>query len=196
MQYENYTNARDLAWQILIEQNICELPVNVDFICEKMGIPIVPLSTLISITETYSLSSEELQSGSVMIIDNNAIIFVSEEESIERKRFTIAHELGHYLLKHAQRFEDLEEVKSEKEKIFEREANVFASRLLAPACVLWGCGVNSAIDIADLCQISKEAAQYRWERMKLIKERGKFLAHPLEKKVYEQFLPYIKSHKK
>jgi len=44
--------------------------------------------------------------------------------------------------------------------------------------------------------LAKEAAQYRWERMKLIKERGKFLAHPLEKKVYEQFLPYIKSHKK
>ena len=81
----------------------------------------------------------------------------------------------------------------------EREANVFASRLLAPACVLWGCNVQSPEEIMQLCDISHQAAQFRYNRMKVLYERQKFLTSPLEKKVYKQFksfmLRYLLDHK-
>lgn len=66
----------------------------------------------------------------------------------------------------------------------EQTANVFASRLLAPACVLWGCGVQSAEDIAQLCDISRAAAEFRWSRMQELYRRQRFLTSPLERLVY------------
>lgn len=74
-------------------------------------------------------------------------------------------------------------------------ANMFAARLLAPACVLWGCGVRSAADIMRLCDISEQSAEYRWARMQELYKRGKFLTHPLERAVYEQFSDYIRANK-
>ena len=77
----------------------------------------------------------------------------------------------------------------------EQAANVFASRLLAPACVLWGCGVQSAEDIERLCDISRAAADFRWSRMQELYRRQRFLSSPLERLVYDQFADYIKGHR-
>ena len=71
----------------------------------------------------------------------------------------------------------------------------FASRLLAPACVLWGCGVRSAEDIERLCDISRAAAEFRWSRMQELYRRQRFLTSPLERLVYAQFEDYIKGHR-
>ena len=73
----------------------------------------------------------------------------------------------------------------------EQAANVFASRLLAPACVLWGCGVRTPEEIAALCRISYQAARFRAERMELLYRRGRFLTSPMERELYERFLPFI-----
>lgn len=70
-----------------------------------------------------------------------------------------------------------------------------ASRLLAPACVLWGCGVRSAEDIERLCDISRAAAEFRWSRMQELYRRQRFLTSPLERLVYAQFEDYIKGHR-
>lgn len=77
----------------------------------------------------------------------------------------------------------------------EQAANVFASRLLAPACVLWGCGVQSAEDIEQLCDISRAAAEFRWTRMQELYRRQRFLTSPLERLVYDQFADYIRGHR-
>ena len=74
----------------------------------------------------------------------------------------------------------------------EQAANRFAADLLAPACVLWGLDLHQAEDIARVCKISIQAAQFRAERMEILYQRNKFLLHPLERAVYRQFEPYIK----
>ena len=38
IQYQNYQSTRDLAWEILIQNNVCELPVKISSICRNMGI--------------------------------------------------------------------------------------------------------------------------------------------------------------
>ncbi len=68
---------------------------------------------------------------------------------------------------------------------------MFAARLLAPACVLWGLRLHTWEEMADVCAISKPAAINRAARMEELYRRQKFLTSPLEQRVYEQFKPFI-----
>lgn len=139
-----------------------------------------------------------LESGCSLIDKQGkwTIIF-DDSEIIGRVRFTIAHELGHILLNH-----ELEEGFGHYRKIsegkpaIETQADEFATRLLAPACVLKELEIYTAEEIANVCNISRKAAEYRAERMKTLRERNKFLTSPLEKRVYENFKPWIDSQRK
>lgn len=77
----------------------------------------------------------------------------------------------------------------------EQEANVFAARILAPACVLWGINARTPEDIMRICNISREAAEYRAVRMIELYKRNKFLTSQLERRVYMQFQDYIAKNK-
>ena len=112
-----------------------------------------------------------------------------------RQRFTTAHELGHILLGHVGQSPVVNREPQATDNPIEQAANVFAARLLAPACVLWGCGVRSAADIERLCHVSRQAAEYRMERMRILYARNRFLTSPLEGAVYRQFEEYIKEHR-
>lgn len=96
------------------------------------------------------------------------------------QRYTIAHEIGHILL---------------GENSPEDAAERFAIGILAPACVLHALRVERAEDIAKLCNISITAASHRAERMKILNKRDKFLTHPLEEQVFEQFEQFIQFQK-
>lgn len=96
--------------------------------------------------------------------------------------FTLAHEIGHILLNH---FYTIEHSHDEK------EANMFAARLLMPLCVLHECKVESFDKIQQLCNVSKQAAFYRFKRLQLVRPRNKFYTDPLEQKVKNQFNKFI-----
>lgn len=122
-------------------------------------------------------------------------IIIDDKQIVTRRRFTLAHELGHIVLGHllvdTLQGRTFDTSKPETE----RQADVFASRLLAPACVLWGINANTAEQIASICNISHEAAKIRAERMEILRKRGKFLTSPLERQVYKQFENYIKNNR-
>lgn len=180
--YVNYKNSRDLAWKILIDQHITELPISVSSICRNLGIAI----------KLYEPTDNN--SGYSTVIDGKAIIFVSSRDLPERQRFTAAHELGHILLGHVGKYRLVNREPSVTDNPIEQAANIFASRLLAPACVLWGCGVKNAEQIEQLCNISKQSANYRMARMELLYKRNAFLTSPLERQVYNNFKSYIKKN--
>ena len=123
-------------------------------------------------------------------------IIYEDSDPKGRIRFTLAHELGHILLGHelAAGFGHYRKITAGR-PVFEQQADEFAARLLAPACVLWALDITAADEIAALCDISRAAAEYRAERMKVLKGRGKFLAHPLEQQVYAAFQPWIEKQK-
>ena len=134
------------------------------------------------------------------------IVFYDDTKPITRQRFSIAHELGHILLHDVDGATVFNREPTPDDDPLEHEANVFASRVLAPLCILNGIGVSSAEEIAELCRISVTAATVRWERLCKIRERdrdmrsrtgrGTFLMSPLERQVFENFSGYIEKNKR
>ncbi len=180
--YRNYRKSRNAAWDILIENEVNTLPIPIVQICVNLEIDI----------KWYDGSRGE---GYVEFWDGKPTIFLSNRiKSNGRTRFTLAHELGHIILGHQNNTEPVKNDPKFPDSLIEQNANIFAARLLAPACVLWGCNARTPEQIAELCNISHTAAFYRAERMKKLYKRGKFLTSDKEKQVYEQFLEYIDDH--
>ena len=91
-----------------------------------------PIKNIFSILETagviiYEINDDEKFDGVSFITDKgNPIIIVNKNFSNDRKRFTIAHELGHILMHNENNFP----ISSYRDK--EKEANQFASEFLMP----------------------------------------------------------------
>ena len=185
MNYMDYQSSRNASWQLLIDLKIKELPIKITDLCRKIGILV------------KSIPLEQDVDGFSLMQDETPIIIVNanKSENISRLRFTVAHELGHIILGHVGQFELVNREPSPSDNPIERDANIFASRLLAPACVLWGCNVQTSEDVMKLCGISHQAAEYRMNRMRVLYARNKFLTHPLERKVFRQFKRFIKGYK-
>lgn len=184
MNYNKYKDARDAAWRILIDERIKELPVPIVKICRDLDISVKVNTAL----------RNKVNSGQSMIINDKAFVFVAPDCPNHRLRFTVAHELGHIVLGHVGKYDLVNREPSPNDNPIEQEANVFASRILAPACVLWGLRVSSAKEISDLCDISLSAATSRFERYQLLLKRDRFLTSPLEQEVYDLFSDFIQAH--
>ncbi len=184
MNYEKYKNARNASWQCLIDYRISNLPVKVSQIAKQADIVLLKNSAV-------NLLSEN-ESGITLMQDDKLYIIYADEQSPQRCRFTIAHELGHIFLGHLFKengngFATIDDA--------EHSANVFARDLLAPACVLHELQALTSAAIANLCDISFEAATYRAERMAELERRNAFYLHPLERQVKEQFAEFINKKK-
>lgn len=180
MNYQKYKSSRDAAWDVLIKSQVSELPVDILGICKLLGVKV-----------KYK-HFDDGNDGIAQIVRGRAVILIEPDRPRERKRFTIAHELGHILLGHVGKYELVSREPSPNDSPIEHEANVFASRLLAPACVLWGLDLHTPEEIMRVCDISYTAASIRAERMKELYTRNKFLISPRERLVYKQFEKYIK----
>lgn len=173
--YGKYKNIRDASWRCLLDYNIDRLPVNLIQITIRSGIKVLRNS------DVNELSGNEI--GTTLFTDDGCYIIFDDECTPGRARFTVAHEIAHVLLGHVHK----------ENPSAEEEANMFAARILAPACVLWGLRLHSAREIAQVCDISMSAAAIRAERMAILYQRDKFLRNPLEKKVYRQFSSFVNS---
>lgn len=183
MNYKDYQNARDAAWRLLIDLDVHTLPVQITTVCKRLGVAV----------KLYKPTDGN--DGQSFILSGRPVILVSATVPPARQRFTAAHELGHILLGHVGRYQLVNREPEPGDNPIEQAANVFASRLLSPACVLWGCGAKTPDQIAALCDISHRAAEFRATRMELLYQRDKFLTSSLEQQVFEQFADYIKQNR-
>ena len=83
MDYKDYQYSRDAAWRILIDCHVTKLPVRVLDICRRLDI---------QVRRTVPTEGSE---GRSLILGGQPVILLAEGPSPERRRFTLAHELGH-----------------------------------------------------------------------------------------------------
>lgn len=184
LNYGIYKKSRNASWQCLIDFKVNTLPVKLSDIAKAADI------TILKNSKVNFLNSG--QSGKTILQNNRFYIIYNDTEPLRRCRFTIAHELGHIFLGHLL-------VNNQQYRTFsinddtESQANVFARDLLAPACVLHELNVLNAEEIAELCNISMEAAGYRAQRMKTLEQRNAWYLSDLERQVYKQFEDFIKT---
>jgi Zn-dependent peptidase ImmA (M78 family) len=123
--------AKKLA-QSLIESYKLAVPVNVNSLAERESILI------------REEALEDYVSGMLVIKDKQSVIVVNAKHYPNRRRFTIAHELGHYFLHRS--FSNVffdesllffrDEKSAQGTKTQEIEANTFAAELLMPEQLL------------------------------------------------------------
>lgn len=198
MDYRDYQNARDAAWRILIDCNINRLPINLNTVCRRLKIRALTYGQNTKLIEKACLSRVVHRTdGMTFYAGETPIILFDEKILPARAKFTVAHELGHIILGHVKPggVTTVNREPHSNDEPEERAANIFAARLLAPACVLWGLDVHTTEEIMELCHISRQAAQFRADRMEKLYQRNKFLISPLEQKVYQQFQPFIRGYR-
>lgn len=134
------------------------IPIEPQKIAESMGAQVV-----------YHDCSE---SGSLEIRDGTPVIYVREHDPAGRKRFTVAHEIGHWVLGHGNSFRDpAANFSSSSGTLVERQANRFAACLLmprGPVIELASRGKLNSSDLARLFQVSQIAMEYRLRNLDLI----------------------------
>lgn len=128
---------RQTVSQLLKDYGINEAPVDVTALAEKMGIKVLP-------TEADDSLSGFLFRGEGA---QQPVIGVNSAHHERRQRFTIAHELGHYVLHGSEKihYDDKSRgfqvhlrspISGEGSDRLEIEANAFAAELLMPASFL------------------------------------------------------------
>lgn len=135
----NYRKASIIASKVLLDFNIKEFPFNFSKVIKRIpDLKRVKYSSVakrkdISISEVCNLYGSE--EGALIFDGATYRIVYNDTQSIERQRFTLAHELGHYFLGHLKKDETIIQRNNLSEahsKISEYEANRFARDILAP----------------------------------------------------------------
>ena len=101
-------------------------------------------------------------------------VMVGAQSGNPRDRFTLAHELGHFALRHdgaPRRNPNRQIYTSAKDRTKEEEANLFASYLLAPTELVVAC--ENVQEVQDKFQLSSQAAELAFERAKEDARRDK-----------------------
>jgi hypothetical protein len=143
-----------------------ELPVPVGAIAEDL------LGLKVDESEDLAVSG--------MLLPLERQIWLNAGEVAPRRRFTLAHELGHWVCQHLEgktapvycRAADVRPEPSAADRALEREANVFAAELLMPQSRLrseWG-QIPSIEELARRFDVSAEAMQWRLFNFDLVEE--------------------------
>lgn len=135
------------------ECGLTEYPINCFHIAKKLHYQLVPYSSLSGkqLTAAMQISTD----GFHLLIEDQTTglfhwrIYYNDQNSHERQRWTIMHEIGHIILDH-----------TEESELAEAEANFFAKYSIAPPPLIHVAECEDYLDIAVQFDISLQAAYY------------------------------------
>lgn len=163
------------AMKICELRNINTYPVPIVELCNYYGIKVFKEYLKNDVSGFIVVQKENYKD-----YGTNKVIVVNSLDTAARQRFTIAHELGHYIL-HKGNDELYAHRDVGANNATEREANVFASNLLMPENFVksflnnlkedyWGfiSDTQKILSVAEKFAVSNLAAKVRLEQLKLI----------------------------
>lgn len=125
------------------------IPVNGFEIAIKMGVSVRPYSAFNE--KNRLLAYEVSEDGFLYKKGKINCIYYNDEKSYGRINNTILHEIGHIVLGHLQDSE-----------LAEKEVNFFAKYALVPPVLVHKLKLDNPIDIANIFDVSYEAAYYAY----------------------------------
>lgn len=154
METASIGRARELARKLLKDSGCKSVPVLlksvISYLKDKSGLECEPLE----LSDTIS--------GFLIEDETISAIGYNSGHHVHRQRFSIAHEIGHFMLSHNnQRKNDIEREKSNP--VHEKEANAFAAELLMPLEFLKK-DLKGSVDLDILANrywVSKDAMSWR-----------------------------------
>ena len=164
-----HIQAQELAWRELLRQGVSALPVQVRAICRNLGIEICGFeaaSPIMGRLIRKGRGQSEIKSY-LMYTEGDppvATIFLDERRSPQEIRFSIAREIGYFLLtmhkpQNLMPRDGIIYTKARAEDATKDiQATWFAHQLLGPTCILRALGVKSIKDIQYFCDVSETIA--------------------------------------
>ncbi|KIV57537.1 hypothetical protein TS65_09985 [Aneurinibacillus migulanus] len=165
----NYQRAEKAAYNLLESSKVNALPVKVKKLARRF--PNLKIKSYSWFGDKYGMDIDEVcefadsSEGCCYYKKSEHKYLILYNDTIDnagRIRWTIAHELGHFILRHNEITDKTIIARNSLSKheydAFEKEANCFARTLLAPPKVITALGKIDIPLLSDLCLISIEAA--------------------------------------
>lgn len=200
----NYELVGELVFYV--HKHWCEpkFPIELDFMHKFKNLKIKTytwFANLHNLTLEETIEYVNSDSGCCWYLPSKKKYLILYNDHIDNpchNRWTLAHELGHYLLKHNEICNTAILGRNllclEEYQIYEKEANAFARGLLAPLNVICTTLDNFSVsDIMDLCDLSYEASSYIFKYIVNGLQMG--ISHRCESKTTEIFKDFINSYK-
>jgi IrrE N-terminal-like domain len=124
----------------------------------------VPVESIAEDLLGLDVQEVELNGVSGMLVPSARLVYVNAQDPPTRQRFTLAHELGHWVCqceegRGAPVMCRAEDISAETDRTLEREANVFGAELLMPEAPIREHAVDP--EAAELFGVSLLALQWR-----------------------------------
>lgn len=119
---ENIERIRKITQEILSSSKQKSAPVNLQSILNLYDLSVEKIPFPPDL-----MSKMNIGHISGLMDFDNSVLFLNDEDSYTRQRFTIAHEIGHVVLKHPKTIPG-----KHSESRFEKDANTFAAELIMP----------------------------------------------------------------
>lgn len=151
--------------EAIVARHTEEAPVNVDAIARDLGLTVYHDDRMPADTAGKIVREGGNPSG--------YSIYINATDPARRQRFTLAHEIAHYILHRDLIGDGLIDdgmYRSKLGGVYERQANRFAANILMPAALIKGYyrgGMQSLAELGRVFDVSTEAMRIRLGELRL-----------------------------
>lgn len=179
--WRDYEKMKRLAADIFRDYDIHSFPIDPFDVCKKMGIRVIPYSSLGPKTALLFEKIFSQDAFSKFFWDESKfVVFYNDQAPNVRIRFSISHEIKHYV--------NGDFVKEKTDVKDEKAADYFASYFLAPTPICYLIGVRDVYDIMDFFHVSEPCASRRiYELRNWINRFKEGKLEDYEKQIMKQF---------
>lgn len=150
LSHKRYEEIKQIVVDTFVKYDVCCVPVSGFELATKMGITVIPYSSFnVSVLPLLLKKSED----GFCVEDECGrwFIYYNDQKEYGRINNTLMHEVGHIVLDH-----------SEDSELAEKEVKFFAKYALVPPVLVHKLNLNDPMSIADIFEVSFEAANYAY----------------------------------
>lgn len=147
---ERYEEIKETVVEMFEKYGVSCVPINGFEVANKMGVKVIPYSAF-PVRVRYLMEKYSIDGFSILRETGEWYIYYNDDDEHDYGRInnTIMHEVAHIVLDH-----------TEDSELAEAEVRFFAKYALAPPALIHKLKLETAESIADIFEISFEAAGY------------------------------------